>query len=299
MNPEQHECTNAFGDGKRRTFKDPVMIVAFEGWSDAGDAATGAVEYLELIWDAELVLEFDDEAYYDFQVSRPVVRLTGGVTREVQWPSTTISWCRPAGCDRDILLVRGIEPNLRWKSFCREFLDFAESVDASTVVTLGALLSDTPHSRPVPVIGSSYSPEAAARFGLATSKYEGATGIVGVIQDACVRHGLPAISYWASVPHYVSAPPNAKATIALLERLESVLEISIPLGTLPEQASDWEESVYQLMIDDDEILDYVRDLEARGDAEAEADLQHQLANVDGDAIAAEFDRYLRRQIRGE
>ncbi|GAB4586648.1 PAC2 family protein [Nocardia sp. IFM 10818] len=276
--------------------RDPILVAAFEGWNDAADAASGAVEHLELIWDAQPLAELDSEDYYDYQVNRPTVRQVDGVTREIHWPSTMLSVCSPPGSDRDVVLLRGVEPNMRWRSFCNDLLEFVEQLDVTTVVILGALLADTPHTRPVPVTGTAYSKEAAERFNLEQTRYEGPTGITGVLQDACVRAGVPAISFWAAVPHYVSQPPNPKAVIALLHRVEDVLDVEVPLGGLPEQAEEWESAVNEMTTGDEEIAEYVRSLEERGDAEV--DLNEAMSKIDGDAIAAEFEKYLRRRGRG-
>ncbi|BCK55393.1 PAC2 family protein [Nocardia wallacei] len=290
MNP------SASPDPDLPTLRDPVLVAAFEGWNDAADAASGAVEHLELIWDAEPLAELDSEDYYDYQVNRPTVRQVDGVTREIQWPSTTLSVCSPPGSSRDIVLLHGIEPNMRWRSFCHDILELTEQLKVSTVVILGALLADTPHTRPVPVTGTAYSKEAAERFNLEQTRYEGPTGITGVLQDACVRAGVPAVSFWAAVPHYVSQPPNPKATIALLRRVEDVLDIEVPLGELPAQAEDWEAAVDEMTAGDEEVSEYVRSLEERGDAAI--DLNEAMAKIDGDAIAAEFEKYLRRRGPG-
>ncbi|MEU6580371.1 PAC2 family protein [Nocardia sp. NPDC046763] len=278
------------------TLRDPVLVAAFEGWNDAADAASGAVEHLELIWDAQPLAELDSEDYYDYQVNRPTVRQVDGVTREIQWPSAMLSVCSPPGSDRDVVLLRGVEPNMRWRSFCKDILEFVEQLGVSTVVILGALLADTPHTRPVPVTGTAYNKEAAERFNLEQTRYEGPTGITGVLQDACVRAGVPAISFWAAVPHYVSQPPNPKAIIALLHRVEDVLDVEVPLGGLPEQAEEWEGAVNEMTAGDEEIAEYVRSLEERGDAEV--DINDAMGKIDGDAIAAEFEKYLRRRGRG-
>ncbi|MFF2549947.1 PAC2 family protein [Nocardia sp. NPDC058058] len=283
-------------DSDLPTLRDPILVAAFEGWNDAADAASGAVEHLELIWDAQPLAELDSEDYYDYQVNRPTVRQVDGVTREIHWPSTMLSVCSPPGSDRDVVLLRGVEPNMRWRSFCNDLLEFVEQLDVTTVVILGALLADTPHTRPVPVTGTAYSKEAAERFNLEQTRYEGPTGITGVLQDACVRAGVPAISFWAAVPHYVSQPPNPKAVIALLHRVEDVLDVEVPLGGLPEQAEEWEGAVNEMTTGDEEIAEYVRSLEERGDAEV--DLNEAMAKIDGDAIAAEFEKYLRRRGRG-
>ena len=266
----------------------PVLVAAFEGWNDAGDAATGAVEHLAEVWDAEISAEIDPDPYYDFQVNRPTVSLEDGLTRRITWPTTRLSVCRLAASDRDLVLVRGVEPNMRWRGFCEEIIALARDLDVAEVVTLGALLADSPHTRPVPVSGTSSDPELAARLGLEHSRYEGPTGIVGVLQEACVRSGLPAVSFWAAVPHYVAHPPCPKATVALLRRLEDLLDVSIPLSDLPERARAWEKQVDELAAEDSDVAEYVASLEER---EPEEDLPE----ASGEAIAKEFERFLRRQ----
>ncbi len=273
-----------------------VVVAAFEGWNDAGDAASDALEHLASIWDAELIVEIDDEAYYDYQVNRPVIRQVDGVTRELVWPAMRISHCRPPGSDRDVVLMHGVEPNMRWRTFCTELLTIANNLNAETVVILGSLLADTPHTRPVPVSGAAYSPESAKRFGLEETRYEGPTGIAGVLQDACVAAGIPAVTFWAAVPHYVSQPPNPKATVALLRRVEDVLDVEVPLADLPTQAEEWEQSITEMATEDEELAEYVAALEERGDADV--DVNETLGNIDGDALAAEFERYLRRRHPG-
>ncbi|MGI8538058.1 MAG: PAC2 family protein [Mycobacteriales bacterium] len=265
----------------------PVLIAAFEGWNDAGDAATGAVEHLEQAWDARRVAAIDPDDYYDFQVTRPTVSLVDGVTRRITWPTTRLSLCSPVGADRDVVLVRGLEPNMRWRGFCEELLGLATGYGTELVVTLGALLADSPHTRPVPVSGTASDPQTNSALGLERSRYEGPTGIVGVFQDCCVRSGLPAISFWAAVPHYVSQPPSPKATLALLRKVEDLLDLPVPLGELPEQARAWERSVDELAADDTEVRDYIASLE---DREPEEDLPE----ASGEAIAKEFERYLKR-----
>ncbi len=271
---------------------EPVMVAAFEGWNDAGDAASAAIEHLQLTWEATELAEIDPDDYYDFQVTRPTVRLVDGVTRRVEWPTTRLSVCRPPGANRDVVLMHGIEPNMRWRKFCDELIEHIERLGVTTVVTLGALLADTPHTRPVPVTGTAYDAASAARFGLERSRYEGPTGIVGVLQDACVQAGVPAISIWAAVPHYVSQPPSPKASLALLHRLEEVLDMEVPLGQLPDQADEWQQTVSEMAEEDEDVRNYVRALEERGDAETA------LNETSGDAIAAEFERYLRRRRPG-
>jgi len=277
---------------ERPELVEPVVVCAFEGWNDAGDAATAAIEHLQLTWEATELSEIDPDDYYDFQVTRPTVRMVDGVTRRVEWPTTRLSVCRPPGASRDIVLVHGIEPNMRWRKFCAELIGQFEELGVTTVVTLGALLADTPHTRPVPVTGTAYDATSAAQFGLERSKYEGPTGIVGVLQDACVQAGVPAISIWAAVPHYVSQPPSPKATLALLHRVEEILDVEVPLGDLPDQAEEWQRTVSEMAEEDEDVRNYVRALEERGDADLA------LNETSGDAIAAEFERYLRRRRPG-
>ncbi|MER8237360.1 PAC2 family protein [Streptomyces sp. NPDC094049] len=270
---------------------DPVMVAAFEGWNDAGDAASTAVAHLHREWKGEVFAALDAEDYYDFQVNRPTVFLENGV-RKITWPTTRLSVVRVGGDKpRDLVLVRGIEPSMRWRSFCNELLAFAHELGVEMVVILGALLGDTPHTRPVPVSGVTSDPDLARTMDLEETRYEGPTGIVGILQEACTHAGVPAVSLWAAVPHYVSQPPNPKATLALLNRLEDLIGMRVPLGELPEDARAWQVGVDQLAAEDSEVAEYVQTLEeARDTAE--------LPEASGEAIAREFERYLRRREPG-
>ena len=268
--------------------RSPVMVAAFEGWNDAGDAATGAVEHLADVWDSVAVAAVDPDEYYDFQVNRPTVSLEDGTTRRITWPTTRFLVCRLPGSERDLVLVRGVEPNMRWRGFCEEVLAVAKELGVAQVVTLGALLADSPHTRPVPVSGTSSDAGLSARLGLEPSRYEGPTGIVGVLQEACERAGLPSVSFWAAVPHYVAQPPCPKATIALLRRVEDLLDVTVPLADLPEEARTWERQVDELAAEDSDVAEYIATLE---DREPEEDLPE----ASGEAIAKEFERFLRRQ----
>ncbi len=270
----------------------PVLIAAFEGWNDAADAASSVVDHLIKVWDARVVAAIDPEDFYDFQMNRPIVGTNDAGMRKITWPSTQISVARPPGSTRDVILLRGIEPNMRWRQFCAELLAAADELGTEMVVTLGALLADTPHTRPVPVSGTATEPDLADRLKLEQSNYEGPTGIVGVFQDACVQLDIPAVSFWAAVPHYVAQPPCPKATLALIGQLEDLLEISIPLADLPEEARAWERGVDELAEEDEEIADYVRALEETRDT---ADLPE----ASGEAIAREFERYLKRRETGD
>jgi proteasome assembly chaperone (PAC2) family protein len=267
---------------------DPVLVAAFEGWNDAADAASGAIDYLETVWDAQPLAALDPEDYYDFQVNRPVVTLVDGVTRRITWPTTRLSTARLPDAKRDVVLIRGIEPNMRWRGFCDDLLGIAHELGCRSAVTLGALLADSPHTRPVPVIGTTSDSAMSERLGLQRSRYEGPTGIVGVFTEACSRAGLAAVSFWAQVPHYVAQPPCPKATLALLRRVEDLLDVTIPLGELPEAARAWERGVDRLAEEDSEVADYVRSLEEREDVT-------ELPEATGEAIAGEFERYLRRR----
>jgi proteasome assembly chaperone (PAC2) family protein len=273
------------------TLRDAVVIAAFEGWNDAGEAASDAVEHLLVSWRATLLATLDPEDYYDFQVNRPHVGFGADGERELSWRTTSV-WHAQGGPEgRDIVLITGIEPNLRWRSFCDEVLDFVQGIGATTLVTLGALLADVPHTRPVPITGVSSDVELAEEHHLQPSRYTGPTGIVGVIGDAAQRRGMSTLSYWAAVPHYVAQPPAPKATMALLGQIEDFVGAAIDLRTLPEEAKAWERGVDELASDDSDVAEYVRSLEEERDAV-------DLPEATGDAIAREFERYLKRRGEG-
>jgi proteasome assembly chaperone (PAC2) family protein len=267
---------------------DPVVIAAFEGWNDAAEAATAVVDHLMEQWSARVVGAIDPEDYYDFQVNRPNVGIDEQGFRKLTWPSTHVAIASPPSLDRDVIFIRGIEPNMRWRQFTAELLAAVEDLGGGLVVTLGALLADSPHTRPIPVSGSATEPELVDRLKLEPSTYEGPTGIPGVLQDACVRLDIPTVSYWAAVPHYVAQPPCPKATLALLTSLEDLFETSLPLGDLPEEARAWERGVDQLAEEDEDIAEYVRSLEEARDTT-------DLPEASGEAIAREFERYLKRR----
>jgi hypothetical protein len=268
-----------------------ALLAAFEGWNDAADAASGAIEHLEREWSSKPFAAIDPEDYYDYQVNRPTVRLVDGVTRRIEWPTTRISIAETGEggpADRDVVLIRGLEPNMRWRAFCDELVEFTHELDVDSVVCLAALLADVPHTRPVEVHGSASDEATAAALSLSRSRYEGPTGIVSVFHDACARAGLKTVTFWASVPHYVAQPPCPKATLSLLHRAEDALDLAIPLGDLPEQARAWEHGVDELAREDTEIAEYIASLEEREDAT-------ELPEASGDAIAKAFERYLRRR----
>ncbi len=270
--------------------RSPIMILAFSGWNDAGEAASAALEHLASIWPVQTIGEFDTEEFYDYQNNRPIVSVDESFNRSLTWPTTTVRGVSLPNYDRDLILVSGVEPSLKWRTFVGQLLDLGEDLDISMVVCLGSLLADVPHTRPIPVTATAARPEFGERLGLEMSRYEGPTGILGAIQDACNQREIDALSIWAAIPHYVSSPPCPKATLSLLNHLEDLLELSIDLGDLPEDAKAWEIGVDQLSQEDSEIADYVKSLEESKD---EADLPE----ATGEAIAREFERYLRR--RGE
>jgi len=268
--------------------RSPIMILAFSGWNDAGEAASAAVEHLASIWPVQTIGEFDTEEFYDYQNNRPIVSVDESFNRSLTWPTTTVRGVSLPNYDRDLILVSGVEPSLKWRTFVGQLLDLGEDLDISMVVCLGSLLADVPHTRPIPVTATAARPEFGERLGLEMSRYEGPTGILGAIQDACNQREIDALSIWAAIPHYVSSPPCPKATLYLLNHLEDLLELSIDLGELPEDAKAWEIGVDQLSQEDSEIADYVKSLEESKD---EADLPE----ATGEAIAREFERYLRRR----
>ncbi len=266
----------------------PVIIAAFEGWNDAGEAASGVISHLSLAWQAAPAGAIDPEDYYDFQVTRPMTEVAEGRTEQLIWPTTRLLVAQQETAGRDVVLVQGIEPNMRWRAFCAELVTAFEAAGADLVLLLGALLADSPHTRPVPVTAAASDPALAADLRAEPVDYKGPTGILGVLQHACADAGLPAVSLWASVPHYVAQPPCPKATLALLRGVEDVLDVSLPLADLPAEARAWERGVDELAEQDSEVAEYVRTLEEAKDAT-------DLPEASGDAIAREFERYLRRR----
>jgi proteasome assembly chaperone (PAC2) family protein len=269
------------------SLRNPILLAAFEGWNDAGESATGAINHLLTSWTHHKLGMMDPEEYYDFQVNRPAIKVDERVVREIIWPNTVLFEVSTPHLDNDFIIVKGIEPSMKWRSFANELLDIADDYEVSMSITLGALLSDTPHTRPITVTGSGAHPDVADRLGIEISKYEGPTGIIGVLQDAAHKRGIDAVSLWASVPHYVSTPPCPKASLALINALEDFLDISIPQGDLPERSSSWETQVNQMAAEDSEVGDYVKQLETSKDAA-------ELPEATGESIAREVERFLRR-----
>jgi len=268
------------------------MITAFRGWNDGGQGASLATGYLAKLWDAARFAEIEPENFFDFQATRPHVSLEDGITRRIDWPSTVFYHGRPPGLGRDVVLLLGIEPNLRWQTFTNLIVDFIKDLQVELVISLGALLADVPHTRPCPVTGSASDQELVERLGLSASRYEGPTGIVGVLHDACRLAELPSASLWAAVPHYVSLTPSPKAALALCERLADLIEADIDTTELAEAAENYSEQVSEAVASDPDTAAYIEELEQRADTLAdEADLPS------GDALAAELTRFLRERER--
>jgi proteasome assembly chaperone (PAC2) family protein len=275
---------------ERPELERPVLVAAFRGWNDGAQAASLAAGYLAKTWGAERFAEVDPENFFDFQAARPHVSLEEGLTRRIDWPETVFYHARPEGLDRDVVLLLGIEPNLRWRTFTDLVVGLAEDLGIELLITLGALLADVPHTRPAPVTGSATDKELVERLGLSASRYEGPTGIVGVLHDVCGKRGIASASLWAAVPHYVSLTPSPRGALALCERLGSVLGIEIDAGELEEAAANYEEQVSEAVASDEETAAYVDELERRSDQ-----LDDATELPSGDALAAELTRFLRER----
>jgi proteasome assembly chaperone (PAC2) family protein len=272
----------------------PVLVAGFEGWNDAADASSAAAQWLTQHGEgATRIAAIDPEEHFDFQGRRPHIELVGGVTRSVTWPENAFFTVRRD--DRDLVVLRGIEPSYKWKSFCRAVLTVARDTNCEMVVTLGALLADVPHTRKARVTGASTDTALVERLGLATSRYEGPTGIVGVLHDQCRAASIPSVSLWAPVPHYLAAPPNPPAQLALLERLGALCELDLDLGRLERTAEAWREKVNEVTAADDDVRGYVETLEERFDDEAGSDDSWGANLPSGDELASEVERFLRDQ----
>nr|WP_218868157.1 MULTISPECIES: PAC2 family protein [Arthrobacter] len=265
-----------------------VLLAAFEGWNDAGDAASDALKYLHHLWDAKRVGSIEPDEYYDFQFTRPEVRLTSTGGHKIKWPVTKIAKASVPGSSLDVVLVHGIEPSYRWRAYTAELLAKAGELNVDYVVLVGALLADVPHSRPIPVTATCDDEQLATSLNLEPSQYEGPIGIVGVLNEVALLAGLPTVSLWAAVPHYVAQAPSPKAELALLNKIEDYLGVSLPTAELAEDASAWERGVNDLATEDAEIAAYVQQLEEAKDTA-------ELPEATGESIAQEFERYLRRR----
>jgi proteasome assembly chaperone (PAC2) family protein len=275
------------------TLRRPFLVAAFEGWNDAGEAASTALGFISAALDAETFARVDPEEFYDFQQTRPTVRLDGDQRRSIDWPSVEFQAVHLPSGDHDLVLVRGHEPNLRWRAFAREVLEVCTGMGVEMVVTLGALLADVPHTRPVQVVGSAGDPRLARRFGLPLSRYEGPTGILGVLSDAAGRDTVPALSLWAALPHYVQASPNPRAALALIDKLGELLPLPLDTSTLADATKTFDETVAELIADDPDLVSYVERLEAAHDEETSP-----LTDVAPDQLVAEVERFLREQPGG-
>ena len=281
----------------RPQLRQPILIASFEGWSDAGDAASLAARYLSESWPVRRFATIDPEEFFDFTSSRPQIRFVdGGSTRRIDWPETQFLAGPIPGAGRDIVILRGIEPQLRWGAFCSSVLGVASTLNVSMVLTLGALLADVPHTRPVPVAAAAYESTMATRFGLEYSRYEGETGIVGVLHDACLRAGLPSAGLWASVPHYVHQISSPRAALALVERAASLLGTRLDPVELRAAGEVYLQQVNERVADDDEAMAYVAQLEEASDRQA-ADAPSIDALPSADSLAAEAERFLREHGR--
>ncbi|HEX9530766.1 MAG TPA: PAC2 family protein [Acidimicrobiales bacterium] len=274
---------------ERPSLRRPVLIAAFEGWNDAGDAATSAARYLARTWEARTFARFDPEEFYDFTSTRPQVRLVNGETRQIDWPDNEWQAAPVPGGSHDIVFLHGVEPQLRWRTFCQSVVDIVKESSVEMVFTLGALLADVPHSRPVRVSGSATNRDLVDRLHLQRSRYEGPTGIVGVLHESLARAGVPSASLWASVPHYVSQTPSPKAALALVERTAQLLGARVEPLELQIAASAYERQVTEVVEGDDDVAAYVRRLEQADDDEG-ADPNTVMT---GDALADEVERFLR------
>ena len=274
-------------EGERPHLTSPILVVAFEGWNDAGDAATTALRWLRDRWASAPLAEIECEDFYDFTSSRPQVRLVDGVTRTIEWPSIELTWGREAG--RDIVTLLGSEPQLRWKTFARAVLDIAADLGVEMVVSLGALFAEVPHTRPTNVIGTATDAALIAEHGLQRSGYEGPTGIVGVLQNAFANAGVRSVSLWAPVPAYVPGAPSPKAALALVRRTGAVLDLGLVTTDLEIASAAYERQVTEVVSDDEEMTEYVQRLERRFEDDTEPSLE-----PDAD-IVAEVERFLREQ----
>jgi proteasome assembly chaperone (PAC2) family protein len=280
---------------ERPTLERPVLIGAFRGWSDGGQAATLAAGYLARLWEADKFADIDPELFVDFQATRPQVSLDEGQTRRIDWPENTFYRARIPGSNRDAVLLVGVEPNYRWRTFSELVAELASDLGIELVVMLGALLADVPHTRPAPITGAATDPKLVDELGLQLSRYEGPTGIVGVLLDAFRRASIPSVSLWAAVPHYVSLAPSPRAARALCDRLSGVLGVQVDVGELAEAESSYVEQVSEAVASDSETAAYVEELEQRADS---LDWLEESGGLpSGEALAAEIARFLRERER--
>lgn len=280
---------------ERPTLRRPVMITAFRGWNDGGQAATVAAGYLAQQWDATRFAEIDPEGFVDFQAVRPTVTLDEGMTRRIEWPENAFFHASIPGADRDAVILLGVEPNYRWRAFTELVVGLARDLQVELVVTLGALLADVPHTRPAPVTGAATDPRLVEELGLQLSRYEGPTGIVGVIHDACRAAELRSVSLWSAVPHYVSLAPSPRAAKALCVRLADLVGVPIETTELDDAEAEYAAQVSEAVASDPDTQAYVEELERRADTIEELAEGGQLPS--GESLAAELTRFLRERDR--
>ncbi|HZT85394.1 MAG TPA: PAC2 family protein [Gaiellaceae bacterium] len=279
---------------ERPDLRRPVLVAAFRGWNDGGQGATLGGGFLAKQWGAESFAEIDPENFYDFQAVRPTVSLEDGLTRKLEWPANTFLHAPIPGLDRDAVILLGVEPNLRWKTYSALVLELVQELGVELVVTLGSLLADVPHTRPAPVSAAASDPSLVEELGVEPSRYEGPTGIVGVLLDSCRRAGLPSVSLWAAVPHYVSLAPSPRAALALCRRLGELIGAEIDVAELERAAEEYSEQVTEAVASDAETAAYVEELERRVDLmEAAEELPS------GESLAAELTRFLREREEDE
>lgn len=278
----------------RPELRDPVLVCAFKGWNDAGEAASAALGFLVDSFGANEFATVDPEEFFDFSAIRPTIRLAEGRHRQIDWPSNAFSAAHVAGADSDLVLLQGIEPSLRWRTFSDAIADVAQQLEIRMVVTLGALLSDIPHTRPTTITGLASDEGLVERLGFERSRYEGPTGIVGVLHAACARAEIPSASLWASVPHYVAATPNPKAALALIRHFEGVAGLAVDAAELEEAAADYERQVNAAVASDPDVKAFVERLEQTLD-ESEIDEPREEQIPSADTIAREFQRFLRQR----
>jgi proteasome assembly chaperone (PAC2) family protein len=275
----------------------PALVCAFKGWNDAGDAASAALSFVGSSLGASRFARIDPEEFFDFQATRPKVHLVDGRTREIEWPEVEVYAAKVPRAPRDLVLIAGSEPSMRWRTFCGLIIDLAEALGTQMVVSLGALLADVPHSRPVGITALSSDQALTDRLGnLTPATYEGPTGIVGVLHDACHAAGLPSVSLWASVPHYVAAAPNPKAALALVRNLEQLVGVSVDAGELESAAGDYERQVNLAVQSDPDVQAFVERLEQAVEEEEAAEEADPIRDLpSGDVLAREFQRFLRQR----
>jgi proteasome assembly chaperone (PAC2) family protein len=280
---------------ERPELRAPVMVCAFRGWNDAGEAATAALSYIRGSFDAREIAGIDPEDFYDFTAVRPSVRLTEGSVREIEWPENSFSVAPVPGAEGDLVMLQGVEPSLRWRRFTEDVVATARDLGVRMVITLGALLADVPHSRPVAITGITSDQTLVERLGFEPPSYEGPTGIVGVLQQVCAEAGLPAVSLWASVPHYVAASPNPKVALALVRAFEGTAGLAVDGGELESAADDYERQVTAAVASDPEVKAFVERLESAMDEEHAENPPDEGQLPSADTIASDFQRFLRQR----